>query len=253
MPNENSYSPFYSSFLSLCSERGVTPSAAARDSGISSGAPTAWKNGAVPKPNQREKLCNYFGVSDDVLLGYSQTEKAPIPEDEYLKEENEHFASLNDLYYKAVKTWSKDIFFSADETIIIQAHFSGVLLRYKSLIEDVSRAKMELKTYLKAIAPLNDEKLAPLSNQELAERFLKEKLQTAIDDLNHYIDSFILYFSRIVEKEKLANQVPTSEIDKQREEWEVENYRNRLLAGQAELEKSQADGSSPSSADGETA
>lgn len=86
MSNEKSFSPFYSSFLSLCSQKGVSPSVAARDSGISSGAPTAWKNGAVPKPAQREKLCNYFGVSDEVLLGYVQKEKAPIPEDERQKE-----------------------------------------------------------------------------------------------------------------------------------------------------------------------
>ena len=79
---EKIFSPFYSSFLSLCSQKGISPSVAARDAGISSGAPTAWKKGAVPKPAQREKLCAYFGVTDEVLLGYVQTEKAPTPEGE---------------------------------------------------------------------------------------------------------------------------------------------------------------------------
>lgn len=80
MLNEKFFSPFYTSFLALCSQKGVAPSVAARDSGISSGAPTAWKNGAIPKPAQREKLCAYFGVSDEVLLGYKSAEKAPAPE-----------------------------------------------------------------------------------------------------------------------------------------------------------------------------
>lgn len=80
MLHEKNYSPFYSAFLSLCTQKGVSPSVAARDSGISSGAPTAWKNGAIPKPAQREKLCLYFGVTDEVLLGYVQKEKTPISE-----------------------------------------------------------------------------------------------------------------------------------------------------------------------------
>lgn len=76
MLDEKSFSPFYQSFLSLCSQKGVSPSVAAHDAGISSGAPTAWKRGAIPKPAQREKLCNYFGVTDKVLLGYGR-EKSP--------------------------------------------------------------------------------------------------------------------------------------------------------------------------------
>lgn len=77
MFNENSFSPFYQSFLALCSQKEVSPSVAARDAGISSGAPTAWKRGAIPKPAQREKLCDYFGVTDEVLLGYSREKNAP--------------------------------------------------------------------------------------------------------------------------------------------------------------------------------
>lgn len=77
MFNEFSFSPFYQSFLSLCSQKGVSPSVAARDAGISSGAPTAWKKGAIPKPAQREKLCDYFGVTDEALLGYGSEKNTP--------------------------------------------------------------------------------------------------------------------------------------------------------------------------------
>lgn len=97
MSNEKLFSPFYTSFLALCSQKGVAPSVAARDSGISSGAPTAWKNGAIPKPAQREKLCAYFGVSDEVLLGYKSAEKAPAPEGEH------EMAGLSDIYFSLAK------------------------------------------------------------------------------------------------------------------------------------------------------
>jgi len=72
---EKNYTPFYNSFLLLCSRKGVSPSVAARDAGISSGAPTAWKRGAVPKPAQRQRLCDYFGVTDDILLGYTSIDE----------------------------------------------------------------------------------------------------------------------------------------------------------------------------------
>lgn len=72
MLNENNCSPFYSSFLSLCNKANLSPTAVAKKTGIASGAPTAWKNGAVPKPAQRKKLCEFFGVSDEELLGYKK-------------------------------------------------------------------------------------------------------------------------------------------------------------------------------------
>ena len=72
-------SHFYQTFLSLCRERKMSPTAVAKEAGISSGAPTAWKKGAVPKPEQRRRLCVFFGVSDEYLLGYG--EKSPAAED----------------------------------------------------------------------------------------------------------------------------------------------------------------------------
>lgn len=68
-PTSNA-SPFYATFIKLCSSKGLSPSAVAQEAGISSGAPTAWKKGSIPKPAQRKKLCEYFGVTDTQLLGY---------------------------------------------------------------------------------------------------------------------------------------------------------------------------------------
>ncbi len=94
MKDEIFLTQFYSSFLSLCKRDGMTPSAAAKKAGISSGAPTAWKNGAVPKPAQRDKLCKLFSVSDDELLGYKK-EKPSADGEELTPEEKELYEILD--------------------------------------------------------------------------------------------------------------------------------------------------------------
>ena len=79
MKDEKNFSRFYTSFVSLCKKHNLSPTAAAKAAGISSGAPTAWKNdGSVPKPAQREKLCSLFGVTDEELLGYGPDPNDPM-------------------------------------------------------------------------------------------------------------------------------------------------------------------------------
>ena len=79
MKNELNFTPFYLSFLRLCKEKGKTPTAVAKEAGLSKGSPTAWKNGAVPKKAQKEKLCLYFEVSEEVLLGYKENPAGEVP------------------------------------------------------------------------------------------------------------------------------------------------------------------------------
>ena len=73
MKDEKNITPFYASFIRLCAKENKSPTAVAKIAGISSGAPTAWKKGAVPKPEQRKLLCAFFGVTDEELLGYEKT------------------------------------------------------------------------------------------------------------------------------------------------------------------------------------
>jgi len=138
MLNEKKYSPFYSSFLSLCSQKGISPSVAARDSGISSGAPTAWKNGAVPKPAQREKLCSYFGVTDEVLLGYAPKEKASAPKGDvdeelismYLELDEPHRKMLMDYLNFLIQNQDKFLVFSVNDDIesLLERYKQGMLM-----------------------------------------------------------------------------------------------------------------------------
>lgn len=86
MKNEIIFTPFYSSFLRLCKKKGLSPTAVAKKTGIASGAPTAWKNnGAIPRPEQLKKLCVFFDVSENELLGYSEQKESSPPSGE-LKE-----------------------------------------------------------------------------------------------------------------------------------------------------------------------
>lgn len=56
----------------------VSPTAAAVAAGLSNAAPTGWAKGAVPRKQNREKLCAYFGVPLDYLD--DETKKAAAPE-----------------------------------------------------------------------------------------------------------------------------------------------------------------------------
>lgn len=62
---------FYDRFVLLCSRRGVTPSRAAIDAGLSKSTVTKWKNDPDSRPTGAviEKLTNYFGITISELLG----------------------------------------------------------------------------------------------------------------------------------------------------------------------------------------
>ena len=60
---------FYDKYVSLCAQKGVTPSAAAKEIGINKAAVSNWKhrrNG--PSDITVQKIADYFGVTVDELL-----------------------------------------------------------------------------------------------------------------------------------------------------------------------------------------
>jgi len=66
---------FYDRFTILCAEKGVSPSKAAQDNGISKTSVTRWKNGAVPNADILISLAAYFDVSVDYLLSKTDIKK----------------------------------------------------------------------------------------------------------------------------------------------------------------------------------
>ena len=69
---------FYDRFVLLCKKKGVTPTRAALDAGISKSLVTKWKTNAAkdPSPDVIRKLASYFGISIAELLG-EENKKAP--------------------------------------------------------------------------------------------------------------------------------------------------------------------------------
>lgn len=73
---------FYDRYVILCKKKGVAPSAAAVDAGISKSLVTKWKtnNIDVPSADVLKKLSAYFNVPVSELL--EETEKAPTEKGE---------------------------------------------------------------------------------------------------------------------------------------------------------------------------
>lgn len=69
---------FYDLFCELCQKKGVSPTRATVEIGLSRTIGTKWKTtGATPQGETLSKIADYFGVSVDYLLGNDQKEKAP--------------------------------------------------------------------------------------------------------------------------------------------------------------------------------
>ena len=72
---------FYDKYIALCAQKGVTPSAAAKEIGINKAAVSNWKyrkNG--PSDITMQKIADYFGVPVSELT--EEKEKAPTNEGE---------------------------------------------------------------------------------------------------------------------------------------------------------------------------
>lgn len=66
---------FYDRFLELCAEKGVKPTNACIEAGLSRGLAAKWKSTKTEKPSADalEKMSTYFGKSIDEILGKEVT------------------------------------------------------------------------------------------------------------------------------------------------------------------------------------
>lgn len=70
---------FWENFINLCNENNVSPNAVAKAIGISSASVTYWKQGSTPRATAIKKIANYFSVSEDYLLGKSESNAVRVP------------------------------------------------------------------------------------------------------------------------------------------------------------------------------
>ena len=68
---------FYDLFCALCERKGVSPTRAALEIGLSKSTPTTWKKkGTTPQAVQLKKIADYFGVTVDYLVGPKENDPA---------------------------------------------------------------------------------------------------------------------------------------------------------------------------------
>lgn len=86
---------FYKNFVDLCKQRGVSPSAVAKEIGLNNSSVTYWKKGSEPKTSTIEKLADYFNVSPTYFLGLEQRLEENLPD---VKERQDVSGEIWDLY-----------------------------------------------------------------------------------------------------------------------------------------------------------
>lgn len=78
---------FKENFIKICNVKGIPPTVACRDIGLSAAAFTKWDDSSVPRRATLQKFSDYFGVSVDYLLGKEEG-KNPTTETGELKEDS---------------------------------------------------------------------------------------------------------------------------------------------------------------------
>lgn len=97
---------FYDRFVQICSDRGVSPSRAATEAGLSKSTVTKWKNTPDSKPTGAalKKLSDYFDISISELLD-EENKKAPTPTE---KDERDILDEVDIGFYQGFKELTED-------------------------------------------------------------------------------------------------------------------------------------------------
>lgn len=104
---------FYDRFVELCNSRGVTPSRAALDAGISKSLVTKWKTNRskMPSADVIQKLSAYFDLPVSEFLG-EESKKAPTEGEREVSDDDVKFAlfggdgEITDAMYAEVKSFA---------------------------------------------------------------------------------------------------------------------------------------------------
>lgn len=72
--------PFYEVYRQLCKRVGKSDNAVAAEIGLSNSTVTTWRQGALPRRPTLKKVADYFGVTDDYLMGTTLDAQIDITE-----------------------------------------------------------------------------------------------------------------------------------------------------------------------------
>lgn len=71
---------FFDQYKALCERAGKTPNGVAKELGFASSSITQWKHGSVPRPEKLRKICEYFNVTSEYLLGFTVDAQIDVTE-----------------------------------------------------------------------------------------------------------------------------------------------------------------------------
>lgn len=71
---------FFDQYKALCERAGKTPNGVAKELGFASSSITQWKHGSVPRPDKLRKICEYFDVTSEYLLGFTIESQIDVTE-----------------------------------------------------------------------------------------------------------------------------------------------------------------------------
>mgnify|MGYP002520785162 CR=1 FL=1 len=71
---------FFDQYKALCERIGKTPNGVAKELGFASSSITQWKHGSVPRPDKLRKICEYFNVTSEYLLGFTVDAQIDVTE-----------------------------------------------------------------------------------------------------------------------------------------------------------------------------
>ncbi len=78
---------FFDNYCKLCKSKGLSPTGAAVEMGLSRAAVSAWRNKErLPQTSQLQKIADFFNVTVDYLLGNTNTPATPTSQDDELNE-----------------------------------------------------------------------------------------------------------------------------------------------------------------------
>ena len=97
---------FYDKFIQICNDRGVSPSRAATEAGLSKSTVTKWKNTPDSEPTGAalKKLSDYFCVSIAELLGEKAQKEKPTVSGELVVD----MSDVDVAFYGGYKELSED-------------------------------------------------------------------------------------------------------------------------------------------------
>ena len=86
---------FYNTFVSLCEEKGVSPSRLLGELGISKGGLSRWREGTEPTNPIKKKIADYFGITvAELMSGEMKIKKPAANKGDELSDDEKQFLNL---------------------------------------------------------------------------------------------------------------------------------------------------------------